>query len=66
MGKSVPKNATPVIDGKKVCTICKENKPTSEFYRFHHLSTGYSSHCKSCAREYDRIRRQNKKEDFIF
>lgn len=66
LGKSVPQNATPVIDGKKVCTRCGDNKPTSEYYKFTHLSTGYCSHCKDCAREYDRVRREKKKSDFIF
>lgn len=38
-----------VIDGKKVCSRCKKNKPTYEFSRDYHAASGYRSACKDCS-----------------
>ncbi|MFA7120644.1 MAG: hypothetical protein WC277_04145 [Bacilli bacterium] len=36
----------------KRCTRCGVEKPVSEFHQDRSISSGYKSHCKSCAREY--------------
>ena len=37
----------------KVCTICKEHKPLSEFYKNTSTSSGLDYRCKSCVKEYN-------------
>jgi len=32
----------------KICTGCKEEKPTSEFYKDHRLTDGLRCLCKKC------------------
>ena len=36
------------INGKKICTKCKEKKLTKHFHRHHGTSDGYTSMCKIC------------------
>lgn len=51
----------PVVDGKKVCTACKCNKPVAEFYTVSRNVSGYSATCIACerqrARTYGKARR---------
>lgn len=44
-----PRNSNPVVDGMKLCSICNQRKPISEFYLRHGDREGepYNS-CKSC------------------
>lgn len=37
-----------VIDGKKICTTCNQNKPVKLFNKDNRLSAGYTAQCKSC------------------
>lgn len=48
-GKSGQKALHPVIDNKKVCSICKEEKDLSEFYVRTDRGTPFT-YCKSCSR----------------
>jgi hypothetical protein len=41
-----------IINGKKVCSKCLENKDVSEFYESKNLRCGYSSICKLCTKKY--------------
>lgn len=39
------------MDGIKICTKCGVEKPYADFYTRKDSKQGYSSHCKSCIRE---------------
>ena len=41
-----------IINGKKVCSKCLENKDVSEFYESKILKSGYTSLCKNCSKKY--------------
>jgi hypothetical protein len=43
-----------VIDGYKICNICGENWPVSEYHPDKRLKSGIVGHCKDCRRERDR------------
>lgn len=49
-----------VVDGKKLCSLCKETKPVEEFYNSTKTATGYSYTCKVCQTAADK--RSNKKD----
>lgn len=37
-----------VIDDKKRCSKCKQNKPTNEFHKCNKSKSGFACQCKSC------------------
>ncbi len=39
----------------KVCSLCKQDLPTTDFYRHPHASLGVASKCKACALAYGRV-----------
>lgn len=45
-----------VIDGKKLCTACKETKAVAEFYSMKRNKSGLHSWCKQCSRDAERRR----------
>ncbi len=55
----------PVVDGKKMCTNCKEVKPLEDYYKAGHLHNGFS-HCKKCCNERSEKRRLEKKDNNLF
>lgn len=41
----------PIIDGKKLCTKCRESKPIKQFNTDRRNKSGYRSWCKKCLHE---------------
>lgn len=41
---------SPVVDGHKTCSRCRENKPVSDFYS--RIRGGYSAACRACWAEH--------------
>lgn len=39
----------------KVCSLCKRDLPTTDFYRHPHASLGVGSRCRACASAYARV-----------
>ncbi len=58
----IPKAVHSIIDGKKICTKCNENKLISEYTKAHHTETGYMSSCKECNANQIREKRKNNKD----
>lgn len=48
-----------VVDGKKICPGCGEDKPTSDYYR---RGTNLTSRCKPCAATYSKAFRESRIE----
>lgn len=46
-----------IVDGHKICNICKENKVVSEFYVNKSNANGIASWCRLCTREYEKVNR---------
>lgn len=49
-------------NGTKICSKCKEEKPTSEFYKHKKFKDGLKTSCKSCETISARIRYKKEKE----
>lgn len=47
-----------VISNRKDCSLCKANKPITEFYRNKNLICGYDSVCKKCNGNFCKIRKE--------
>jgi len=47
---------------KKICSKCKEKKELSEFYKHKTLKYGVRSECIQCTKEYNKSRREKRKE----
>lgn len=41
----------------KVCNVCEQEKPLTEFYKNKSVRSGLERKCKSCAHAYQRARR---------
>lgn len=39
---------SPVVDGRKTCSLCKINKPVSDFYKRGGNRGGYQAGCRAC------------------
>lgn len=55
-------NIVRVIDGKKVCSTCKINKPISDFSISKNSKSGRRSQCKECEHEYRVSHKQQSSE----
>lgn len=49
------------IDGKYICSQCKQHKFPEEFYRRNDSRTGIKTSCKDCDNEYKRTHKQTRK-----
>lgn len=49
---------SPVVDGRKTCSVCRMTKPISEFYKRKEPRGGYVAGCKACVAEAFRVRKE--------
>jgi len=54
------------VVAEKYCSLCKCDRPLSEFARAAHIKSGYRSECKKHGRERDKARREQLKKDNLF
>jgi 5-methylcytosine-specific restriction endonuclease McrA len=57
-GSPTPRLVGSVVDGKKICTSCGEDKPLSEYGVNRALPSGLSVYCKACVRQKQAERRE--------
>lgn len=55
-----PKRVPPRETGKKVCSVCGEEKNVTEFYAKNTTSDGRTAHCKECSKELKRKKNENR------
>ena len=50
-----------MMDGKRICSLCREIKPEIEF-RFMRHQNRYNYYCKECERWYNTMYKRGKRE----
>lgn len=54
---TVEERYNPIINGFKICKVCKENKEVTSSFSFHKTTGYYLGTCKECANKISRLKR---------